>query len=186
MTLWHDIMSACPCSPSQKGIWYFYDVIRCVLWFHNGVSCSILKRAIYFGTPADSLTNLDYVKPPAGSFAAERKSTFEPLETTFALSYTLRVKRMGFALKRWLHWESSCGKWFRCTSRVQQITDQNLKRSQIISADPWKEDRFGLGWPRWSPSIAAVSLSLMLECDNWSRQKKGRPIPDWIQCCTVG
>lgn len=119
-------------------------------------------------------------------FAAERKSTFEPLETTFALSYTLRVKRMGFALKRWLHWESSCGKWFRCTSRVQQITDQNLKRSQIISADPWKEDRFGLGWPRWSPSIAAVSLSLMLECDNWSRQKKGRPIPDWIQCCTVG
>lgn len=66
MTLWHDIMSACPSSPSQRGIWYFYDVTRCVLWFHNGVSCCILNRAVYFGTHADSLTNLDYIKPPVG------------------------------------------------------------------------------------------------------------------------
>lgn len=45
----------------------------------------------------------------------------------------------------------SSGKWFRCTSRVEQITDQNVKRSQIISSVLWKEDRFGLGWPPWYP-----------------------------------
>ena len=70
VTLCHDIMSACPFQsshPLQMGIWDFYDVIRCVLWFQNRVSCSVLNSAVYFGTPADTLTMFDCIKSPWGN-----------------------------------------------------------------------------------------------------------------------
>lgn len=63
--LWRDIMFACPSRPSLEGIWYFYDVIRCVLWFHNGVSCSIFNGAIHL-EPLLIVWLLYYVKSPLG------------------------------------------------------------------------------------------------------------------------
>lgn len=49
-----NVMTSCllvPLVHLGKGMMYFYDVIRCVLWFHNGISCSILTRAVDYGTP---------------------------------------------------------------------------------------------------------------------------------------